>query len=532
MMFMRTILALSLAAFALAVPQPQDDALVKVIADVQDVLSGELGRCTWFANTHWHYLVISGVGPRNIDRNKDGKVYLRPIRPYEGVPSLRQISGCEASWSGHAGLRGARGVVYVSAAIADASVSKGKSRTTSHAGSSCIVLQQYEERFAAELLALHQDVLSRLMISPTVRPCPSRPRGSRTPRFSPTPSRKQMRSMMGTNSDLQVQLANRIPSAEAERDQLHAKVDEIQALMLLSATNAATSQALAVELGEVLSLERLLELEKLSQELNVDKQALVSKVHNPKARVGFASRDKDAAVEALTGPRKENGLLVLPQNHWEDLRRANERPLATCRAHLAVIPDERAGALLELTELRRVWAAPRCSRANMPPCSATTKSKKRASQAAVARRARHVRASRRRSSAQPNGSNGRTSTRRSSRTRSWRTSRRRTARRSSTRRTPRGALHRTTVATASVSSSPHPDSRTRTAYSSVCYTDAPLAAASVNGQRAGTTADVRVRLDACVAQKEGCLRRSVFVSSKYGWSTMVTHREARGVAYA
>ncbi|KAH9163244.1 hypothetical protein EDB89DRAFT_2021359, partial [Lactarius sanguifluus] len=43
---------------------------------------------------------------------------------------------------------------------------------TSHAGSSCIVLQQYEER------------------------------------FSPTPSRKQMRSMMATNSDLQVQLAN------------------------------------------------------------------------------------------------------------------------------------------------------------------------------------------------------------------------------------------------------------------------------------------------------------------------------------
>ncbi|KAH9015078.1 hypothetical protein EDB85DRAFT_836881 [Lactarius pseudohatsudake] len=36
-------------------------------------------------------------------------------------------------------------------------------RRTSHAGSSCIVLQQYEERFAAKLLALRQDVLFRLM---------------------------------------------------------------------------------------------------------------------------------------------------------------------------------------------------------------------------------------------------------------------------------------------------------------------------------------------------------------------------------
>ncbi|KAH9178527.1 hypothetical protein EDB89DRAFT_953281 [Lactarius sanguifluus] len=61
MMFMRTILALSLAAFALAVPvaQPQDDALLKVIADVEDdldnltvkVLSREPERCAKFANT-------------------------------------------------------------------------------------------------------------------------------------------------------------------------------------------------------------------------------------------------------------------------------------------------------------------------------------------------------------------------------------------------------------------------------------------------------------------------------------------------
>lgn len=99
----------------------------------------------------------------------------------------------------------------------------------------------------------------------------------------------------------------RISSTEAKWDQLHAKADEIQ-----------------------------------------DR---VSKVHTPKARAGFASRDKDAAVEALTGPRQENGLLILPQNHWEDFRRANER-----LSQLAALVSQSQMNELELTELRRVRA--------------------------------------------------------------------------------------------------------------------------------------------------------------------------------
>ena len=122
---------------------------------------------------------------------------------------------------------------------------------------------------------------------------------------------EEVRSMMATNADLQLQLAKanaqngavraekgivmeRMTSAESERDRLRAKVDEIQAVMLLRATDAATSQARITELEEASSQslarlktsdvtiesqqERLLGLEKLNRELNSEKQALVSKV--------------------------------------------------------------------------------------------------------------------------------------------------------------------------------------------------------------------------------------------------------------
>ena len=75
---------------------------------------------------------------------------------------------------------------------------------------------------------------------------------------------------MAANADLQLKLAKAtvqngavraekdivmecMTSAESERDRLRAKVDEIQAVMLLRATDAATSQACIMEL-EVLSL--------------------------------------------------------------------------------------------------------------------------------------------------------------------------------------------------------------------------------------------------------------------------------------
>ncbi|KAH9017168.1 hypothetical protein EDB84DRAFT_1442876 [Lactarius hengduanensis] len=100
---------------------------------------------------------------------------------------------------------------------------------TSYAGSCCIVLQQYEERFPDETVALHQDAAQL----------------THAELFAQTVTKadfEEARSMVATNSDLQVQLAN---------------------LARLKTPNV--------------TIERLLELKKLDRELNADKQALVSK---------------------------------------------------------------------------------------------------------------------------------------------------------------------------------------------------------------------------------------------------------------
>jgi hypothetical protein len=168
---------------------------------------------------------------------------------------------------------------------------------------------------ATELLALHQNVLSRLTDLPeTMAAMVKAAQVAQAELLARTVTKEdfeEVRKLMATNADLQVQLTkaralhgavraekdivmDRVDSAEAERDQLRVKVDEIQAVMLLRATDAATSQARTAELEEALSQslarmktsdvtiesqkERLLELEKLNRELTSDKQSLVSKV--------------------------------------------------------------------------------------------------------------------------------------------------------------------------------------------------------------------------------------------------------------
>ena len=166
-----------------------------------------------------------------------------------------------------------------------------------------------------ELVALHQDVLSRLMSLPDIMAASIKAAQqlAHAELLTHTVTKadfEEVRSMMATNADLQVQLTKaraqygtaraekdimteRIASAEAERDQLRAKVDEIQEAVLLRAGDVASSQARTMELEEALSQslarlktsdvtiesqqERLLELEKLNRELSADKQALVSK---------------------------------------------------------------------------------------------------------------------------------------------------------------------------------------------------------------------------------------------------------------
>lgn len=168
---------------------------------------------------------------------------------------------------------------------------------------------------ATELLALHQNVLSRLTDLPeTMAAIVKAAQVAQAELLARTVTKEdfeEVRNLMATNADLQVQLIKaraqhgavqaekdivmeRVVSAEVERDQLRAKVDEIQAVMLLRATDAATSQARTMELEEALSQslarlkisdvtiesqrERLVELEKLNRELMSEKQAFVSEV--------------------------------------------------------------------------------------------------------------------------------------------------------------------------------------------------------------------------------------------------------------
>ena len=175
--------------------------------------------------------------------------------------------------------------------------------------------QQTLQVKATELLVLHQNVLSRLTDLPdsmtAIVKAAQVAQAELLARAVTKQDFEEVRSMMATNADLQLQLAKanaqngavraekdivmeRMTSAESERDRLRAKVDEIQAVMLLRATDAATSQARITELEEASSQslarlktsdvtiesqqERLLGLEKLNRELNSEKQALVSKV--------------------------------------------------------------------------------------------------------------------------------------------------------------------------------------------------------------------------------------------------------------
>ncbi len=137
----------------------------------------------------------------------------------------------------------------------------------------------------AELLTIHQTVLSRLTDLPDTMT---------TTIKAAQKTQSELLAHVVTRKDFEDITRERLSSVESERDLLRAKVDEIQAVMLLRATDAAVAQARATELEEALSRslarlkisdvtienqqERLLELEKLNRELTLEKQALVAKV--------------------------------------------------------------------------------------------------------------------------------------------------------------------------------------------------------------------------------------------------------------
>lgn len=216
--------------------------------------------------------------------------------------------------------------------------------------------QQAMQDKIAELLGLQHTVLSNLTDLPdTMTATIKAAQQAQAELLAHTVSRK----------DFEDVVKERISSADSERDLLRAKVDEIQAVMLLRATDAAAAQSRATELEEALNRslarlktsdvtiesqqERLLELEKLNRELISEKQTLVAKMHSLETQAGFASRDKEAAIEALTTLRTEHDTLLSQQTQWKDLRRTTEQ-----LEHLSALVTQAQTNEPELKELRRV----------------------------------------------------------------------------------------------------------------------------------------------------------------------------------
>jgi chromosome segregation ATPase len=72
-------------------------------------------------------------------------------------------------------------------------------------------------------------------------------------------------------------------------------------------------------------------------------------VHSLETQAGFASRDKEAAVEALSALRTEHDALLAQQTQCEDLRRTTEQ-----LEHLFALVSQAQTNEPELMELRRV----------------------------------------------------------------------------------------------------------------------------------------------------------------------------------
>ncbi|KAA1475416.1 hypothetical protein DENSPDRAFT_783512 [Dentipellis sp. KUC8613] len=222
--------------------------------------------------------------------------------------------------------------------------------------------QKALESRTQEILGFHQELLTRLTVLPEGMAATTKAVQSAHADVLARAASKQdieeVRRVMTANADLQVQLAKaraahgsvrvekdvvaeRASAAEMERDRLRAQVDELQSGMITRATEAATSEARNAELEEALSQalarlktsdvaaqtqqDRIAELEKANKELGTEKQALRAQVHTLEMQAGFAMRDKDAAIEALTALQRDHDNLLSQQGHWDDLRRTTEQ---------------------------------------------------------------------------------------------------------------------------------------------------------------------------------------------------------------
>ncbi|KAF8258492.1 hypothetical protein EI94DRAFT_1707951 [Lactarius quietus] len=226
-----------------------------------------------------------------------------------------------------------------------------RNANSNHDISHRLELQQYEEcpeailepkldyfrEETSELLALDQDVLSRLTYLPDSVPASINVKqlaDSKVLACTVTEDFQNVKSIARTHSDLQVKVAKvrtqygavkvkkyiMLERIDSERDQLRAKANEIQAVKLPRVTSVvswrtmeAPSRSLALlkasDMVNESHQEHFLEADNLNVVFNAGKQGLVSKgteVHSLERQAGFASHENGTS----TTPRKENDTLA------------------------------------------------------------------------------------------------------------------------------------------------------------------------------------------------------------------------------
>ncbi|THH17190.1 hypothetical protein EW146_g3571 [Bondarzewia mesenterica] len=222
--------------------------------------------------------------------------------------------------------------------------------------------QQSLEAQSHEILAIHQELLSRLIALPETIAGTTRAvydfRAELLARSVSKQDFEEVRKLITSNAELQVQLAKargahgsirvekdvleeRVTTAETECDRLRAQVEELQANMITRATEAATSEARNAELEEALSQalarlktsdvatqtqqERIVELEKDNHDAVDEVQSLKSQLRALEMQTTFAVHDKEAAVQSLASLRMDHDSLLSQQAHWDDFRRTADQ---------------------------------------------------------------------------------------------------------------------------------------------------------------------------------------------------------------
>ncbi|KIP04050.1 hypothetical protein PHLGIDRAFT_211829 [Phlebiopsis gigantea 11061_1 CR5-6] len=169
---------------------------------------------------------------------------------------------------------------------------------------------------------------------------------------------EEIRSLISTNSELQVQLAkargahgqvrvekdtlaNRLKAMESERDSFRTKLEGESSLVSESVARARAAETKAAELEAALaqalerikssdiaaqaSQERISSLEKTTGELTLEKQQLKLQVDRFETSAPFVAREKELLTEEIRSLRKQNEDLIGQQSNWEELRQTSEQ---------------------------------------------------------------------------------------------------------------------------------------------------------------------------------------------------------------